>query len=70
MVTGFALLFAPSAFYASDQGKAYLKKIGTKNVVAARTVLLVLLLIGCGVIALFAMGALHMAGLIEQPVGR
>jgi hypothetical protein len=70
MVTGIGLFFAPSVFFTSDNGKEYLKLIGTQSVVAARIVILVFLLLGCGVIAVFVMGALQMAGIIEQPLRR
>jgi hypothetical protein len=70
MVTGIGLLFAPAAFFMSDNGKEYLKLIGTGSTTAARIVILVFLLLGCGVLAVFAMGALQMAGIIDQPLRR
>jgi hypothetical protein len=70
MVTGIALLFAPSRFYTSDKGQEYLQTIGTQNVLVARIVVLIFLLLGCGVITVFVLGALQMAGIIEQPPPR
>jgi len=65
MITGITLLLAPSSFFTSDKGKDYLETIGTQSVFAARVVILVFLLLGCGFITVIALGVMQMVGVID-----
>ena len=65
MVTGIALLFAPSSFFESDQGQEYLETIGTQKVFVARIVILICLLFGSWVIHLLIKGLLKSAGVVD-----
>jgi hypothetical protein len=67
MLTGVVLLFAPTAFYASEKGQEYLAAIGTTNVKTARFVLVIALTVGCVFFALLGTLALQMMGFIMLP---
>jgi lysylphosphatidylglycerol synthetase-like protein (DUF2156 family) len=53
IVTGAAILLAPSGFFKSETGMEYLQKIGTTNVLAARIVVLVFLALSVGLTSFF-----------------
>jgi len=65
MVALTALLFAPTSFFQSESGKKQLKAIGTESIPAARFAIFICLVLGCGLIGIFAMGVLALLGFIE-----
>lgn len=64
MVLGTALLFASSRFFLTAEGIMYLGMIGTRNVLCARIVILIFLIIGAVLATVFVWAGLDLAGFI------
>ena len=53
-----AVLFAPTSYLLSEEGKQWMKKIGVKSVVAARVVSLIFVVFGLSFLTFFALALL------------